>query len=209
MTEKLIHIPVGPIKLEGMLQIPADAKAIILFTHGSGSSRLSPRNNFVAKILYREKLATLLIDLLTEDEDRYRENRFDIELLTERLSHVVQWLASQTETQHLPLGLFGASTGAASALYLAAKLKQGIFAVVSRGGRPDLAGDVLPLVSAPTLLIVGGNDDVVIELNQLAYKKLKAEKELQIIPGATHLFEEPGTLEAVADSAAAWFKKHL
>lgn len=209
MTEKLIHIPVGSIKLEGMLQIPANAKGIILFAHGSGSSRLSPRNNFVAKVLHQHKLATLLIDLLTEEEDELRENRFDIELLTARLAEVAKWLANEPGTRSLPLGIFGASTGAASALYLASKLKKKIFAVVSRGGRPDMAEYVLPKVVSPVLLIVGGNDDVVIELNQLAYKKLKSEKKLQIIPGATHLFEEPGTLEAVADLAAEWFKKHL
>ena len=207
--EKLIHIPVNSIKLEGMLQIPEDAAGIILFAHGSGSSRLSPRNNFVAKVLHRHKFATLLIDLLTEEEDELRENRFDIELLTERLAEAAKWLASEPQTQNLPLGIFGASTGAASALYLASRLGKKVFAVVSRGGRPDMAEHVLPKVVSPVLLIVGGNDDVVIELNQLAYLKLKSEKKLQIIPGATHLFEEPGALETVANLAAEWFQKHL
>ncbi|MBI4971364.1 MAG: dienelactone hydrolase family protein [Candidatus Omnitrophica bacterium] len=207
--DKLIRIPVARAKLEGRLQIPPDSRGLILFAHGSGSSRLSPRNNFVADVLRQHKLATLLIDLLTENEDILRENRFDIDLLTDRLGGVAAWLKSQAETRHLPLGLFGASTGAASALCLAAKMGKGVFAVVSRGGRPDLAGKALPLVCAPTLLIVGGNDDVVIELNQSAYRQLKASKQIVIIPGATHLFEEPGTLEAVASHAAQWFTKQL
>lgn len=207
--ERLIHVPVDSISLEGMLKVPEKPKGIILFSHGSGSGRLSPRNNFVAQILHKHHFATLLIDLLTQEEDEVYENRFDIDLLTRRLAVTAKWLATQSETQNLSLGLFGASTGAASALKLAAAMKQQVHAVVSRGGRPDLAGESLSQVTAPTLLIVGGNDEVVIHLNQMAFKKLKAKKELVIIPGASHLFEEPGTLEQVADQAAQWFSQYL
>jgi len=170
---------------------------------------LSPRNNYVASVLRANGVATLLFDLLTEEEDRIYENRFDIDLLARRLTQATAWLKQQAATRHLTVGYFGASTGAAAALKVAAALGSAISAVVSRGGRPDLALDELPQVQAPTLLIVGGDDDVVIELNRRAYRELRSEKELQIIPGATHLFEEPGTLEQVAASAAHWFVRHL
>jgi putative phosphoribosyl transferase len=208
-SEKTIVVKIDGISLEGILGMPHDAQGVILFAHGSGSSRFSPRNNFVAKVLRQYKLATLLIDLLTAGEDETDENRFDIELLTQRLASVAQWIKADSCLGYLPLGLFGASTGAASALRLAAWLGKGIYAVVSRGGRPDMAEEFLPHVTAPTLLILGGDDDVVLELNRRAYDKLRAEKELSIIPGATHLFEEPGTLEAVAHKGTEWFTKHL
>ena len=204
-----VLIRVDGIALEGILGDPGGAQAIVLFAHGSGSSRFSPRNQYVAKVLREHGLATLLIDLLTRSEDQLYENRFNIDLLTERLGAVAQWLKSQLDLHDLPLGLFGASTGAASALRLAARLGASIYAVVSRGGRPDLAEGFLSRVTAPTLLIVGGNDPVVLELNRRAYRELRAEKELAIIPGATHLFEERGALEAVAGKAAAWFSEKL
>jgi alpha-beta hydrolase superfamily lysophospholipase len=194
---------------EGMLALPSGAKGIVLFAHGSGSGRLSPRNNYVAGVLREHGVATLLFDLLTEAEDRIYENRFDIDLLTRRLLLATQWAGQQAATRELAIGYFGASTGAAAALKAAANLEPKIRAVVSRGGRPDLALDELPHVQAPTLLIVGGNDTAVIDLNRTAYRELRAEKELKIIPGATHLFEEPGTLEQVATVAARWFERHL
>ncbi|MEX2164997.1 MAG: alpha/beta family hydrolase [Sulfuricaulis sp.] len=194
---------------EGMLALPSGAKGIVLFAHGSGSGRLSPRNNYVAGVLREHGVATLLFDLLTEAEDRIYENRFDIDLLTRRLLLATQWAGQQAATRELVIGYFGASTGAAAALKAAANLEPKIRAVVSRGGRPDLALDELPHVQAPTLLIVGGNDTAVIDLNRTAYRELRAEKELKIIPGATHLFEEPGTLEQVATAAARWFERHL
>lgn len=207
--ENLVHIPVNGIDLEGALEIPETATGLVLFAHGSGSSRFSPRNNFVAGELRRAGLGTLLIDLLTRTEDQDYERRFDIPLLTGRVVAVLQWLATRPETRALRLGLFGASTGAAAALQAAA-LSAVVKAVVSRGGRPDLAGrKALTEVRCPTLLIVGGNDDVVIELNQQAYALLACPKQLQIVPGATHLFEEPGTLEQVATLAADWFRHHL
>ena len=208
-TERLISVSTSGIVLEGMLGAPHDVQGVVLFAHGSGSSRFSPRNNFVANVLRRRHLATLLIDLLTPGEDETYRNRFDIDLLTERLRCVAKWAQTEPEVRDLPLGLFGASTGAASALRLAASLGEEISAVVSRGGRPDLAEEFLAAVTAPTLLIVGGNDDLVLELNRLAYERLRAPKELAIIPGATHLFEEPGALEAVAAKASEWFIKHL
>jgi dienelactone hydrolase len=177
----------------GDLGIPPPARGLVLFAHGSGSSRLSGRNRFVAEALRRHGHATLLFDLLTEAEDRDYQNRFDIELLTRRLLDATAWVRQQPVTKNLALGYFGASTGA----------------VVSRGGRPDLASADLARVEAPTLLIVGGDDDVVIELNRQAYAQLKTHKELKIIPGATHLFEEPGTLEEVARLAAEWFTRYL
>jgi putative phosphoribosyl transferase len=192
-----------------MLGVPHDVQGTVLFAHGSGSSRFSLRNNFVANVLRQNHLATLLIDLLTPGEDEIYKTRFDIDLLTERLGRVAEWIRTESELRDLPLGLFGASTGAASALRLAASMGEEIYAVVSRGGRPDLAEDFLSAVTAPTLLIVGGNDDLVLELNRLAYERLRAPKELAIIPGATHLFEEHGALEAVADTASEWFTKHL
>jgi dienelactone hydrolase len=182
---------------------------MVLFAHGSGSSRHSPRNNYVARELRAVGLGALLIDLLTEEEDRIYQTRFDIDLLTRRLLAATEWLKEQPQTRGLNIGYFGASTGAAAALKAAATLGPAIDAVVSRGGRPDLAEPDLENVQAPTLLIVGGYDDVVIELNRSAYEKLKGKKELVIVPGATHLFEEPGKLEAVAGLAASWFKQYL
>jgi dienelactone hydrolase len=207
--EKLVHIKTDSVALEGALAIPEDGRGMVLFAHGSGSSRHSPRNNYVARELRAVGLGTLLIDLLTEEEDRIYQTRFDIDLLTRRLLAATEWLKEQPQTRGLNIGYFGASTGAAAALKAAATLGPAIDAVVSRGGRPDLAEPDLENVQAPTLLIVGGYDDVVIELNRSAYEKLKGKKELVIVPGATHLFEEPGKLEAVAGLAASWFKLYL
>jgi putative phosphoribosyl transferase len=206
----LVHIPAGTATVEGMLEIPVDAVGLVLFAHGSGSSRHSPRNNYVAGVLRDAGVGTLLMDLLTPDEDRDYSRRFDIGLLTERLLDAAHWAAAQDTTKNLPLGFFGASTGAAAALEAAARLGTATRAVVSRGGRPDLASEqALAGVTAPTLLLVGGYDDGVIDLNQLAYDQLRCKKEMVIVPGATHLFEEPGTLEAVASRAAGWFAEHL
>jgi len=207
-VEHLVRIPADSVELEGMLVIPAKAEGLVLFAHGSGSSRHSPRNNFVAKVLRENGIGTLLIDLLTEKEDAVYKTRFDIGLLTGRLTAATKWLREQPQTKKLKIGYFGASTGAAAALEAAA-VDPKIAAVVSRGGRPDMAGPVLGRVKAPTLLIVGGNDDVVIELNQQAHALLRGKKELVIVPGATHLFEEPGTLEEVARLAAEWFKRYF
>ncbi len=206
----LEHIPADGVELEGALAIPPGATGLVLFVHGSGSSRFSPRNNFVAAELRRAGLATLLIDLLTRHEDQDYQRRFDIPLLTRRVEAVTGWLESQPQTGPLALGYFGASTGAAAALQAAAIRPRSVRAVVSRGGRPDLAGaQALAAVQCPTLLIVGGHDDAVIELNQQARELLGGHRELVIVPGATHLFEEPGTLEQVAGLAARWFGKHL
>lgn len=208
--KKEIQIPVNSVTLEGMLEIPQRAKGIVLFAHGSGSGRFSPRNNFVAKILRDAGIGTLLIDLLTKEEDGIYQTRFDIDLLTQRLAAVTKWLKEQSETKGLNLGLFGASTGAAAALKLASLIGPKVVkTVVSRGGRPDLVEPNLEEVQVPTLLIVGGADTGVLELNQEAYEKLDGEKKLEIIPGATHLFEESGALEKVADLAAEWFKNYL
>jgi len=207
-SQKLVHIPAGKVTLEGGLAIPEAAGAIVLFAHGSGSSRHSPRNKWVAQVLHGEGLATLLLDLLSKDEDMLYETRFDIDLLTRRLNIATEWILRQRETKSFAVGYFGASTGAAAALEAAAALGRKVGAVVSRGGRPDLARS-LGRVLAPTLLIVGGRDDQVIELNQEAYNELKTEKQLVIVPGATHLFEEPGALDEVARLAADWFKRHL
>jgi dienelactone hydrolase len=207
--EALLQIPANGVVLEGMLTIPRRAKGVVLFAHGSGSSRHSPRNNFVAQNLQGAGIGTLLMDLLTKTEDMIYENRFDIDLLTWRLERATQWLMELPAAQALDIGYFGASTGAAAALSAAATFGPNIGAVVSRGGRPDMAMSVLDRVESPTLLIVGGCDDVVIELNRQAYEKLKVEKHLAIVKGATHLFEEPGTLQEVARLAAAWFKHHL
>lgn len=206
ITEKLIHIPAGKAVIEGALSIPDQAYGLILFAHGSGSSRHSPRNNFVARILNSNGLATLLMDLLTPEEDRNYETRFNIELLTQRLVTATNWV--RTNAKNLPIGYFGASTGAAAALRAAVQAA-GIKAIVSRGGRPDLAGDDISRVVSPVLLLVGGNDFGVIELNEDAFAQLKCTKELILVPGATHLFEEPGTLEQVANNAVKWFKIHL
>ncbi len=206
---QIVQIPTDGIKLEGALVIPAGAQDIVLFAHGSGSSRHSPRNNFVAQMLQSAGMGTLLMDLLTPREDATYETRFDIDLLTQRLEGATQRLRELPETRLLRIGYFGASTGAAAALQAAATLGTSIGAVVSRGGRPDLAMSALDRVQSPTLLIVGGLDDVVIDLNRQAYDKLTAEKHLVIVPGATHLFEEPGTLQEAAHLAADWFKRYL
>ena len=209
-TSMLVHIPAGGVTVEGMLEIPERAVGLVLFAHGSGSSRHSPRNNYVAGVLRAAGVGTLLMDLLTPEEDRDYSRRFDIGLLTQRLLEAAHWVGVQPATRDLPLGFFGASTGAAAALEAAARLGADARAVVSRGGRPDLASEeALRKVTAPTLLLVGGYDDGVIDLNQQAYDQLRCEKEMVIVPGATHLFEEPGTLEAVATRAAGWFAEHL
>ena len=207
--QELVTIPSGGAAMQGMLDVPAGPIGVVLFAHGSGSSRLSPRNNFVAGILREAGIGTLLLDLLTASEDRLAENRFDISLLSTRLADAAAWLRRHPAAVTLPLGLFGASTGAAAALQLAATLRD-VAAVVSRGGRPDLAGHTaLPKVRAPTLLIVGGADPIVLGLNRKAYAELQCEKELAVIPGATHLFEEPGALEEAARLATVWFTRHL
>jgi len=203
-SEKLVHIPEGEVMLEGALEIPEGASGIVLFAHGSGSSRHSPRNNYVARVLTEHGLATLLLDLLTPEEDLNYEMRFNIDLLAKRLLAATEWLNQQEETRKLKIGYFGASTGAAAAIQTASAMGDKISAVVSRGGWP-----YLDLLKAPTLLIVGGDDEVVITLNEKAYKKIAAFKQLEIVPGATHLFEEPGTLETVAEMAAKWFGKYL
>lgn len=203
-----VDIPVGKIMLSGELVIPLKAEAIIIFSHGSGSSRFSPRNQMVAKYLHKKNFGTLLFDLLTEEEDRHYSNRFDIELLTKRLAGATEWLERLPAAKDSRIGFFGASTGAASALKAAAYLPD-IGAVVSRGGRPDLAMDNLPDVEAPTLLIVGSLDYEVLKLNQAAYRELECDKKLEIIEGATHLFEEQGTMEKVCEVASAWFEKYL
>ena len=206
-----VRVSAGPVVLEGNLGVPDGARGVVLFAHGSGSGRHSPRNRYVARVLRKAGLATLLIDLLTEEEEevdlRTRHLRFDIGLLAERLAGATDWLAQDPNTQNLRIGYFGASTGAA--LVAAAERPEPIGAIVSRGGRPDLAGPALPHVAAPTLLIVGGNDFPVIGMNQEAMEQLRTEKRLEIVPGATHLFEEPGALEEVARLAADWFVRHL
>lgn len=206
-------IPHGQVRLNGELTIPLGAVGLVLFAHGSGSSRHSPRNQSVARALHQEGIGTLLFDLLTEEEERIeyytRHLRFDIPMLAERLVTATKWAEKQEIARDLAIGYFGSSTGAAAALVAAAKLGDKISAVVSRGGRPDLADEALGKVKSPTLLIVGGRDDVVIELNEQARERLKCEKLLTIVPGASHLFEEPGTLEKVAQLAAEWFLKYL
>lgn len=210
MTRLSVTIPAGHAFLEGELILPPSAKGVVLFAHGSGSSRFSPRNTYVAEMLQQRGIGTLLFDLLTSVEDQNYETRFDIPLLTQRLLAATAWIQTNPNTQTLSLGYFGASTGAAAALQAAAKMENKIAAVVSRGGRPDLAGELaLSRVTAPTLLIVGGADYGVIELNQQANALLNCEKKLTLIPGATHLFEEPGTLQLAARSAAEWFVQHL
>jgi len=208
-----LRIPIGAVTLDADLSLPTRATGLVLFAHGSGSSRFSPRNRHVAQRLGDVGLATVLADLLTAQEelvdDRTTQLRFDIGLLAARLVGAADWLQTQPLTAALPLALFGASTGAAAALVAAAQRPQRIVAVVSRGGRPDLAGDALPAVQAPTLLIVGGNDVPVIALNRQALNQLHAAKRMVIVPGATHLFEEPGALDVVADEACDWFLRHL
>jgi pimeloyl-ACP methyl ester carboxylesterase len=213
IEERLVRVSAGRIALAGNLSLPAGAIGVVLFAHGSGSGRHSPRNRHVARVLNEGRLATLLIDLLTAEEeavDRPTAHlRFDIPLLAERLVGATDWLQLYPDTLHLPIGCFGASTGAAAALVAAARRPDAVGAVVSRGGRPDLAGPALPRVRAPTLLIVGGLDGPVIALNQAALAQLRCERELVIVPGATHLFEEPGALDQVARLARAWFERHL
>jgi len=208
-STQLVHIPVDSVVLEGSLDVPQGSQALIIFAHGSGSSRHSKRNKYVAQVLREAVLGTLLFDLLTREEDMIYENRFDIPLLARRLSSVTRWVKEQTQTSKLRIGYFGASTGAAAALISSAEPTSEVGAIVSRGGRPDLAEKSLKYVKAPTLFIVGGDDYIVIQLNQQAYNFIKAEKELRIIPGASHLFEESGALEEVARLAAEWFNKHL
>jgi len=200
---------IPPIGLSGTLRVPRLAQALVMFAHGSGSSRLSPRNNAVAEALNRQGIATLLFDLLTPQEEGDRANVFDIPLLAGRLIDAARWLDGEPRVSGLPLGLFGASTGAAAALVAAAALADRVGAVVSRGGRPDLAGDALDKVRAPTLLIVGGVDYPVIELNRQALARLRGPKALEIVPGASHLFPEPGALDAVVDHATRWFERYL
>jgi len=209
--QRAVSIPAGEVTLEGALELPPQPDGVVVFSHGSGSGRLSPRNRHVASALHQLGLGTLLLDLLTAEEDLDRETRFDIRLLTARLGHAVRFVRQQASTRALPVGLFGASTGAASALRVAATLPEDIGAVVSRGGRPDLAGDeLLGRVNAPTLLIVGGLDSEVIMLNESARDALThCQCELEIVAGATHLFEEPGTLDQVAQLAGQWFSRHL
>jgi putative phosphoribosyl transferase len=208
-----VGLDTGDAVLAGDLRLPPDPSGVVVFAHGSGSSRHSPRNRAVAGALQRAGLATLLMDLLTADEEaldaRTGELRFDIGFLAGRLGGAVGWLAAEAATKALPVGCFGASTGGGAALVAAAEHPEGIAAVVSRGGRPDLAGDALERVVAPTLLIVGGDDHVVLDLNRRALERIGAEKRLEVVPGATHLFEEPGALERVAALAAGWFTNHL
>lgn len=212
-TEREVVVQAGGTRLEGTLALPPEPGGVVLFAHGSGSSRFSPRNRFVARMLRSAGLGTLLVDLLTPDEEESdafsRRYRFDIELLAGRLAGVIGWLRELPDTRALSIGLFGASTGAAAALVAAARRPADVGCVVSRGGRPDLAGDALRAVTAPTLLIVGGLDDVVLGLNREAMARMRGEVRLEIVPGATHLFEEPGTLETVAHLARDWFAGHL
>jgi putative phosphoribosyl transferase len=213
VQEQLVSIPAGSVQLEGTLAVPKGAKGIVLFAHGSGSSRFSPRNRYVAEVLQDATLATLLIDLLTSEEEKIdrqtKQHRFDIALLAERLIAATDWLIQQPNTKHLGIGYFGASTGAGAALAAAAQRSEIVQAIVSRGGRPDLAGTVLNQVRAPTLLIAGGYDFLVIMTNRDAMAQVLGEKRLEVVPKATHLFEEPGALEEVARLASWWFKQHL
>ncbi|MFD5374851.1 dienelactone hydrolase family protein [Streptomyces griseoincarnatus] len=213
MVSASVTVPSGAVDLRGDLEIPVGARGVVLFAHGSGSSRLSPRNRAVAGMLRRAGFGTLLLDLLTaaeEDEDASTgRHRFDIGLLAGRLAHAVDWLEDRTDAVDLPVGLFGASTGAAAALVAATERPRRVSAVVSRGGRPDLAGDALPLVACPVLLVVGGADTQVLDLNREAARRLSTPYRLDVVPGATHLFGEPGALERVAELAAGWFTEHL
>lgn len=211
--EREVRVAAGPVTLQGNLSRPDGSRGVVLFAHGSGSSRHSPRNRHVARMLNETTLATLLVDLLTPEEEAIdlmtARLRFDIRLLAERLIGATRWLTQHPDTRHLRIGYFGASTGAGAALVAAAELPDVVGAVVSRGGRPDLAGPALESVQAPTLLIVGGNDAQVIALNRLALAQLRCEQRLVIVPGATHLFEEPGALDEVARLAREWFERHL
>ncbi len=208
-VRRSVLLNVDPVRLPGDLVVPAEAVGVVIFAHGSGSSRKSPRNMQVARRLNEAGMGTLLFDLLTPAEAEDRANVFDVELLADRLQSAVRWLHRWPQAGTVPVAFFGASTGAAGALVAAAKLGIKVAAVVSRGGRPDLAGDVLPSVTAPTLLIVGGDDIEVLGMNREADARMRCERRLEVIPGATHLFEEPGALERVADLAAQWFAKHL
>ena len=212
-SRQTVRIPVHGAELVGDLSVPSAPIGLVLFAHGSGSGRRSPRNQYVASVLLEHRLATLMFDLLTPDEtvidERTRHLRFDIGFLAQRLAAATDWTATHAAVAHLPIGYFGASTGAAAALVAAASRAERVRAIVSRGGRPDLAMDVLDRVRAPTLLLVGSDDTTVIPLNQRAYRQLRAPKDLVLVPGATHLFEEPGTLEEVARLAASWFERHL
>ncbi|HML02272.1 MAG TPA: alpha/beta family hydrolase [Candidatus Bathyarchaeia archaeon] len=213
LEENLVRIPVGKAILEGNLAMPTSAKGLVLFAHGSGSGRFSPRNQYVAKMLNKAGIATLLIDLLTKEEEavdmQTNEFRFDIDLLSERLIAATEWIKTNSSTRNLPLGYFGASTGAAAAVRAAAEFPKDVKAVVSRGGRPDLSMEYLSKVKASTLLLVGGRDVAVLELNKQAMKNLLSEKKLEIVPGASHLFEEPGKLEEVAKLSIDWFRAKL
>lgn len=209
MKKLEIDIPLTSVILKGDLVIPENPIGIVIFSHGSGSSRFSSRNRMVAELIQKHNIATFLFDLLTEKEDQIYENRFNIDLLTSRLIETTEWLMEDKNAKGLPIGYFGASTGAASALRAAAYFGESVKAVVSRGGRPDMAITELPMVTAPTLLIVGGLDVPVISMNKMAFDELESVKEMKIIPGATHLFEEPGKLLEVADLAIAWYKKYL
>lgn len=213
INEQIVQVPAGPVMLEGNLSLPSGASGLVLFAHGSGSSRHSPRNRHVAERLNEAKLATLLVDLLTAEEERIDQItaklRFDIGLLADRLVHATDWLRASRDASALRLGYFGASTGAGAALMAAAERPDQVAAVVSRGGRPDLAAPLLPRVRAPTLLVVGGADTQVIAFNRSALAALRCDKDLAIVPGATHLFEEPGALDEVADLATGWFLRHL
>ncbi|RLM89396.1 alpha/beta hydrolase [Halobellus sp. Atlit-38R] len=208
-SETLVSIPADGVELPGELLIPEDAAGLVAFAHGSGSSRHSPRNTFVADVLRRHGVGTLLFDLLTEEEDREYETRFDIDLLTARLVAATEWIREYEETRDLNLGYFGSSTGAAAALRAAARRGDDVAAVVSRGGRVDLASEQLPAVTAPTLFIVGGADTQVLELNRDALAELTCERELEVVEGAGHLFEGSGELDEVAELAAEWFESHL
>jgi pimeloyl-ACP methyl ester carboxylesterase len=206
---ELVRIPAGSVQLKGMLEIPKNAKGIVLFVHGSGSGRHSPRNNYVASVLRASGMGTLLFDLLTVKEAEDRANVFNIDLLAQRLLYATEWIRKNSETKNLHVGYFGASTGAAAALEASVDASAKIRAIVSRGGRPDMVGYELQKVKSPTLLIVGGNDFGVLELNKEAYDMLRCEKEMKIVPRATHLFEEPGALEEVARLASEWFVRHF
>jgi putative phosphoribosyl transferase len=204
-----VQIDIGRLSLGAFLNVPIAAKGLIIFAHGSGSSRHSPRNQFVAKLLFDAGLGTLLADLLSEEESAARRNVFNIELLSERLVSIAEWAAKNENLNHLPICFFGASTGAAAALQAAAKIPTLVNSIVSRGGRPDLAAHTLALVKAPTLLIIGAKDAEVLELNEQAMRRLRCENRLEIIPGASHLFEEPGALDLAAKLAIEWFETHL
>jgi len=209
MNHGLRRVTIGPQQLEGILTVPEPAIGLVIFAHGSGSSRLSPRNTYVAERLQERGIATLLFDLLTEEEADDRRNVFYVPLLASRLEEALVWSREDPDTAALPVGLFGASTGSAAALVTAAQNPSEIAAIVSRGGRPDMAGEALAQIRAPTLLIVGGADTVVLELNEDAYAALNCTKHLDVVPGATHLFEEPGALDKVVEAAGDWFAQHL